>query len=83
MRLGWRTPRVDSLKIAEPAYTGIKNVDKVRKKTFVFICMAVICTYNCWRPEQIRGCVSRYDQKAQNSRQKVFTRGALRLFRDF
>jgi len=36
MRLGWRTPRVDSLKLAELAYTSIENAHKVRKKTFVF-----------------------------------------------
>jgi len=36
MRLGWRTPRVDRLKVAELAYTRIENALKVSKKTFVF-----------------------------------------------
>ena len=36
MRLGWRTPRVDSFKLAELAYTRIENAHKVRKKTFIF-----------------------------------------------
>ena len=36
MRLGWRTPRVDSLKLAELAYTRIENTHKVCKKTFIF-----------------------------------------------
>jgi len=36
MRLGWWTPRVDSLKLAELAYTRIENAHKVRKKTFIF-----------------------------------------------
>jgi len=36
MRLGWRTPRVDSLKLAELAYTRIENAHKVRKNTFIF-----------------------------------------------
>jgi len=36
MRLGWRTPWVDSLKLAELAHTKIGNVHKVRKKTLVF-----------------------------------------------
>jgi len=40
MRVGWRTPRVDSFKLAELAYTRIENAHKVRKKTFVFtVCM--------------------------------------------
>ena len=36
MRLGWRTPRVDSFKLAVLAYTRIENAHKVRKKTFIF-----------------------------------------------
>jgi len=36
MRLGWRTPRVDSLKLAELAYSRIENAHKVRKKTLFF-----------------------------------------------
>jgi len=40
------------------------------------------CSYNYWGAEQIRVCVSRYDQSAQKRRQKVFTRGALRLCRE-
>ena len=75
MRLGWRTPRVDSLKLAELAYTRTENTHKVCKKTFVFNYVAVICT-TTGRTEQIRVCVTRYDQSAQNRRQKVFTRGA-------
>jgi len=43
MRLGWRTPRVDSLKLSELAYTRIENVHKVRKKTrFYTIYVAVM-----------------------------------------
>jgi len=78
MRLIWRTPRVDSLKLAELVYTRIENAHKVRKKTFVFIYVAVIYT-TAVGTEQIRVCVSRYDQSVQNRRQKVFTTGALRL----
>jgi len=81
MRLIWRTPRVDSLKLAELVYTRIENAHKVRKKTFVFIYVAVICT-TAVGTEQIRVCVSRYDQSVQNRRQKVFTTGALRLSRE-
>jgi len=44
MRMGWRTPRVDSLKLAELAYTRIENAQKVRKKTYIFIYVTVICT---------------------------------------
>ena len=33
-RLGWRTPRVDSLKLVN--YTRIENAHKIRKKIFVF-----------------------------------------------
>jgi len=35
-RLGWRTPRVDSLKLVY--YTITENAHKVRKKIFVFLC---------------------------------------------
>jgi len=42
MRLGWRTPRVDSFKLVE--YTRIENAHKVRKKIFVFYYVAVMCT---------------------------------------
>jgi len=42
MRLGWRTPRVDSLKLVN--YTRIENAHKVRKKIFVFYYVVVICT---------------------------------------
>jgi len=61
MRLGWRTPRIDNLKLAELANTRIENAHKVCKKTFVFIYVAVICTIT-GGTEQIRACVSRYDQ---------------------
>jgi len=37
MRLGWRTPRVDSLKLTELVYTRIENAHKIDKKTFVII----------------------------------------------
>jgi len=43
-RLGWRTPRVDNLKLAELAYIRIENPHEVRKKTFVSIYVAVIYT---------------------------------------
>jgi len=48
MRLGWRTPRVDNLKLAELAYTRIENARKVRKKTFIvtvfwWLLYAVVC----------------------------------------
>jgi len=43
MRLGWRTPRVDSFKLAELAYTRNENAHKVRKKTFVFTVL-----YGCY-----------------------------------
>jgi len=39
---------------------------KVRKKTFVFYYVAIICTTTGGR-EQIRACVSRYDQSAWTS----------------
>jgi len=79
MRLGWWTPRVDKLKLAELAYTIIENPHKVRKQTFVFIYVAVICTTTGGQNRCV--CVSRCDQSAQNRRQKVFTRMALRLRR--
>jgi len=44
MQLGWQTPRVDNLKLVELACTRIENAHKVRKKTSVFIYVAVICT---------------------------------------
>jgi len=40
--LGWRTPRVDSLKVVN--YTTIEDAHKVRKKIFVSYYVAVICT---------------------------------------
>jgi len=59
---GWRTPRVDSLKLLN--YTRIENAHKVRKKMiFVLFYVAVICTITKGK-EQIRACVSRYDQSA-------------------
>jgi len=42
MRLGWRTPRVDSLKFVN--YTRIENAHEERKKSFVSYYVAVICT---------------------------------------
>ena len=39
MRLGWRTPRVESLKLSELAETRVENAHKVRKKTFVSLFM--------------------------------------------
>jgi len=60
MRLGW-TLRVDSLKLVN--YTRIENVHKVRKKTFAFYFVAVLCTITKGK-EQIWACVSRYDQSA-------------------
>jgi len=62
MRLGWRTPRVDSLKLAE-LYTRIENAHELRKKIFDFYYVAVICTITKGK-EKIRACVSRYDQSA-------------------
>jgi len=56
-----RTPTVDSFKLVN--YTRIENPRKVRKKIFVFYYVAVICTITR-RKEQIRACVSRYDQSA-------------------
>jgi len=56
-----RTPRVDSLKLVN--YTRIENPHKVRKKIFVFYYVAGIRTITK-RKEQIRACVSRYDQSA-------------------
>jgi len=55
------------------AYTRIENWHKVRKKTFVFIYVAdwLLCT-TTGGTEQIRLCVSRYDQPTQNRSQKVF-----------
>jgi len=35
MRLGWRTTRVDSLKLVN--YTRVENAHKIRKKNFLFI----------------------------------------------
>ena len=69
MQLGCRTPGVDSLKLATAQefyarnYRRIENAHKVRKKSFVFHYVAVICTTN-GEKEQIRACVSRYDQSA-------------------
>ena len=57
MRLGWRTLRVDSLELAT-----IENAHKVHKTLF-FYCLAVICT-TTGGTEQMRACVSRYDQSA-------------------
>ena len=57
MRLGWRTRRVDSLKLAELAYTRTENTHKVCKKTFVFNYVAAICT-TTGRTEQIRVMIS-------------------------
>ena len=79
--VGIRTPRVDIFKRAELAYTRIENAHKVRKKTFVFIYVAVICTTS-GGAKHIRVCVTHYDQSAQNRGQKVFTRGTLRLCRE-
>jgi len=59
--LGWRTPRVDSLKLVN--YTRIEDAHKVRKKIFVSYYVTVICTINKQK-EQIRACVSDYDQSA-------------------
>jgi len=36
MRLGWRTPRVDSFKLAELTYTRSENAHKVSEKNFIF-----------------------------------------------
>ena len=60
MRLGWRTPRVDSLKLAN--YTIIENAHEVRKYIFVFYYVALFV--QLLRGEKIRACVSRYDQFA-------------------
>jgi len=43
MRLGWQTPRVDSLKLANS--TRIGNAHKVHKKIFVFLCGCYMCSY--------------------------------------
>jgi len=61
MRLGWRTPRVDSLKLV--IYTRIENVHKTRKNFFIFYHVAVICTITKGKV-QIQACVSRYNQSA-------------------
>jgi len=61
MRLRWRTPGFNSLKLAN--YTGIENAHKARKKAFAFDCMAVMYNY-CGATEQMRACVSRYDESA-------------------
>jgi len=37
---------------------------------------------NYWGTEQIRVCMTRYGQSAQNRHQKVFARGSLRLCRE-
>jgi len=60
MRVSW-TPRVDSLKLVN--YTRIENAHKIRKKTFVFDFVAVLCTITEGK-EEIWACVSRYDQSA-------------------
>jgi len=59
MRRGWRTPRVASLRLAN--YTRIENGHKVRKQNLVFYYRAVLCTITKEK-EQIRACVSCYDQ---------------------
>ena len=71
------------MKLVELACTRIENAHKVRKKTSVFIYVAVICTTTGggMGTEQRRVCVNRDDQSAQKRRQKVFTRRVLRLCR--
>jgi len=59
MWLGWRTPRVGSLKLVN--YTIIENACKERKKTYVFYHVTVIFTITKVK-EQIGVCVSRADQ---------------------
>jgi len=44
-------------------YTGIENVHKARMKTFAFYYKAVMYNY-CGATEQMRACVSRYDESA-------------------
>jgi len=46
MRLGWRTPQVDSLNLAELAYTRIKNALKYARKLSCFLCGCYM--YNYW-----------------------------------
>jgi len=58
---GCRTPRVDSLKLVNN--TRIENVHTVSKKIFVSCHVAVKCKITKGK-EQIRACVSRYDQSA-------------------
>jgi len=44
MRVGWRTPRVDSLKLVN--YTGIENAHEVRKKNFrILLCDCYMYNY--------------------------------------
>jgi len=60
MRLGWRTPRVDSFKLAELTYTRSENAHKVSEKNFiftVFMWLLYVCTTTA-RTEQIHVCVS-------------------------
>ena len=48
MRLGWRTPRVDSLKLAELAHTRIENAYKIHKKTFVLTAFVWLLYVQLW-----------------------------------
>jgi len=82
MRVGWRTPRVDSFKLAELAYTRIENAYKVRKKTFVLQCLCGCYMYNyCENRTDTRLCEPLGSICPEPS-QKVFTGGTLRLCRE-
>jgi len=62
MQLGWRTPRVDSLKLVN--FTRNENAHKVCKKIFLLYYVAVICKRNKEKEQTAQCCVSHYDQSA-------------------
>jgi len=65
----WLKPPVRSLRLTAwnlLKYTRIENGQKLHKKIFVFYYVAVICI-NSGETEQIRACVSCYDQSAETA----------------
>ena len=72
MWLGWRTPRVNNLKLAKPH----KNWECARKLLY-FYYVAVICR-TTGGTEEIWACVSRYNQSAWTANKGRRNRGAWR-----
>jgi len=66
MRLGWRTTRVDSLKLAILRRNW--EYAKSTQENYCFLLYGCYM-YNYWGTEQIRAWVSRYDQSAWTANQ--------------